>query len=67
MWEYRSAVVQSHAVRELLSDDGGVHGGTLEHRHHNRGDGATPIGLELPFHDAEVSRMARTRASRTTK
>jgi hypothetical protein len=40
-------VVQSHAVRELLSDDGGVHGGTLEHRHHNRGDGATPIGLEL--------------------
>jgi RNA polymerase sigma factor (TIGR02999 family) len=41
------ALVQSNAVRELLSDDGGVHGGTLEHRHHDRGDGAAPVGLEL--------------------
>ena len=41
------ALVRSDAVRELLSDDRGVHGGTLEHRHRNRGDGATPIGLEL--------------------
>jgi RNA polymerase sigma factor (TIGR02999 family) len=41
------ALVRSDAVRELLSNDRGVHGGTLEHRHRDRGDGATPIGLEL--------------------
>src|SRR4026209_775784 len=41
------ALVQSNAVRELLSDDGGVNGGTLEHRHRDRGDGAAPVGLEL--------------------
>ena len=44
----RQLSIRSDAVGEPFSDnDGGVHGGTLKHRHRDRGDGAPPIGFKL--------------------